>query len=100
MEQLRGEVVPSRAIDEIQAGGQLELKLVEDHTAYPSQTAALAGHGGVLRPGTELVPGRSEARTGATDAGEVWYVLSRTAVVTGRDLRSATENRNSNNPGQ
>src|SRR5229473_1780261 len=97
---LPGEGDPSRAKAVIQAGGQLELKLVEDPTPYPSQTAALAAHGGVLPPGTELVPGRSEARTGATDAGEVWYVLSRTAVVTGRDLRSATENRNSNNPGQ
>src|SRR5713226_2510360 len=75
--QLPGEGDPSRAKAVIQAGGQLELKLVEDPTPYPSQTAALAA-----------------------DAGEVWYVLSRTAVVTGRDLRSATENRNSNNPGQ
>ncbi|MGB8659815.1 MAG: protein translocase subunit SecD, partial [Candidatus Acidiferrum sp.] len=29
-----------------------------------------------------------------------WYILSRGAVITGRDLRSAAENRNSNNPGQ
>src|SRR2546427_11003636 len=95
--QLPGEGDPTRAKAVIQAGGQLELKLVEDPVPYPSESAALAAHGGVLPPGTELVPGRSEARTGATDTGEVWYVLSRTAVVTGRDLRSATENRNSNN---
>jgi preprotein translocase subunit SecD len=74
--------------------------LVEDPSPYPSQTAALAQHGGVLPPGTELVPGRSESRNPGADTGEVWYVLSRTPVVTGRDLRSATENRNSNNPGQ
>jgi preprotein translocase subunit SecD len=97
--QLPGEGDPSRAKAVIQAGGQLELRLVEDPTTYPSQTAALAAHGGVLPPGTELVPGRSESRN-PTDTGEVWYVLSRTAVVTGRDLRSATENRNTNNPGQ
>src|ERR1700730_2404563 len=98
--QLPGEGDPSRAISVIQAGGQLELRLVEDPSPYPSQTAALAAHGGVLPPGTELVQGRAESRNPATDTGEGWYVLSRTPVVTGRDLRSATENRNSNNPGQ
>jgi len=98
--QLPGEGDPSRAKAVIQAGGQLELKLVEDPTSYPSQAAALAAHGGVLPPGTELVPGRSESRDPSAPAGEVWYVLSRAPVVTGRDLRSATENRNSNNPGQ
>jgi preprotein translocase subunit SecD len=98
--QLPGEGDPSRAKAVIQAGGQLELRLVEDPSPYPSQAAALAQHGGVLPPGTELVPGRSESRTPGADSGEVWYVLSRSAVVTGRDLRSATENRNTNNPGQ
>jgi preprotein translocase subunit SecD len=98
--QLPGEGDPARAKAVIQAGGQLELKLVEDPTSYPSQAAALAAHGGVLPPGTELVPGRSESRDPSAPTGEVWYVLSRAPVVTGRDLRSATENRNSNNPGQ
>jgi preprotein translocase subunit SecD len=97
--QLPGEGDPARAKAVIQAGGQLELRLVEDPSPYPSQAAALAAHGGVLPPGTELVPGRSDSRNPG-DTGEVWYVLSRTSVVTGRDLRSATENRNTNNPGQ
>ena len=98
--QLPGEGDPGRAKAVIQAGGQLELRLVEDQTPYPSQAAALAAHGGVLPPGTELVSGRSESRATGADTGENWYVLARSAVVTGRDLRSATENRNSNNPGQ
>src|SRR5712672_2216930 len=98
--QLPGEGDPSRAKAVIQAGGQLELRLVEDPSPYPSQTAALAAHGGVLPPGTELVPGRADSRNPTQDTGEVWYILSRSAVVTGRDLRSATETRNTNNPGQ
>ena len=98
--QLPGEGDPSRAMAVIQAGGQLELKLVEDPTTYPSQVAALAAHGGVLPAGTELVPGRSESRSSSPDTGEVWYVLSRSPVVTGRDLRNATENRSTQNPGQ
>src|SRR5712692_1436090 len=99
--QLPGEGDPSRAKAVIQAGGQLELKLVEDPVSYTSQTEALSRHAGVLPPGTELVPGRSETRnaSGGIDTGESWYVLSRAPIVTGRDLRSATENRNTNNPG-
>jgi preprotein translocase subunit SecD len=97
--QLPGEGDPSRARAVIQAGGQLELRLVEDPSPYPSQSAAQAAHGGVLPPGTELVAGRPDSRN-PQDTGEVWYVLSRTVVVSGRDLRSATENRNTNNPGQ
>ena len=98
--QLPGEGDPSRAKAVIQAGGQLELKLVEDPTTYPSQVAALAAHGGVLPAGTEIVAGRSESRTNTPDTGEVWYILSRAPVVTGRDLRNATENRSTQNPGQ
>ena len=99
--QLPGEGDPTRAKAVIQAGGQLELKLVEDPNPYPSQTAALAAKGGILPSGTELVPGRSESRSSSpADTGENWYLLSRAAVVTGRDLRSAAENRNTNNPGQ
>ena len=99
--QLPGEGDPTRAKKVIQAGGQLELKLVEDPVPYTSQVEALSRHGGVMPPGTELVPGRSETRnaSGGVDTGESWYVLSRAAVVTGRDLRSAVETRNTNNPG-
>jgi len=98
--QLPGEADPARAKQVIQAGGQLELKLVEDPTTYPSEAAALAAHGGVLPPNTELVHGRSETRNPQNAETEVWYVLSRSPVVTGRDLRSATENRNTDMPGQ
>ena len=100
--QLPGEGDPSRAKQVIQAGGQLELKLVEDPVIYTSETDALSKHSGVLPAGTELVAGRAATRStpGAPSDGEGWYILTRSAVVTGRDLRSATENRNTNNPGQ
>ena len=100
--QLPGEGDPSRAKAVIQAGGQLELRLVEDPRSHSSQSEALSAHGGILPPGTELMPGRSETRTasGAPEQGEVWYVVSRAPIVTGRDLRNATESRNTNNPGQ
>ena len=100
--QLPGEGDPARAKAVIQAGGQLELRLVEDPRPYASQTEALAAHNGVLPPGTELLPGRNESRTssGAPETGEVWYLVSRAPIVTGRDLKNASESRNTNNPGQ
>ena len=100
--QLPGEGDPTRAKSVIQAGGQLELRLVKDPAVYNSQAEGLSRHGGVLPPGTELIPGRLESRTssGVSDTGEGWYLVDRAPVVTGRDLRSAVETRNTNNPSQ
>ncbi len=100
--QLPGEGDPTRAKEVIQAGGQLELKLVEDPNPYPSESAALAAKGGILPAGAELLKERQDARTrqNPADSGENWYLVNRTPVVTGRDLRSATENRNTDMPGQ
>src|SRR5260370_6283633 len=99
--QLPGEGDPSRARNVIQAGGQLELKLVEDPAPYASQAETLSRHGAVLPSFTELGPGRTETRnpSGGFDTSTSWDVLSREAVATGRDLRSAVETRNTNNPG-
>ena len=96
--QLPGEGDPTRAKGVIQAGGQLELRRVVDPTPYPSEAAALAQHGGVLPPGSELVRGKAETSAGAP-AAESWYLLDRTPVVTGRDLRSAAANRSTEMPG-
>ena len=99
--QLPGEGDPAAAKRVIQAGGQLELKLVEDPNTYPSEAAALAAKGGVLPPGAELVQGSSEARSrNGQDSANTWYILDRTPAVTGRDLRSATESRSTDMPGQ
>jgi preprotein translocase subunit SecD len=99
--QLPGEGDPASAKRVIQAGGQLELKLVEDPQTYPSEAAALAAKGGILPPGTELVEGTSGARSpNGQSTADTWYILNRTPAVTGRDLRSATESRNTEMPGQ
>src|SRR5215831_19737258 len=98
--QLPGEGDPTRVKGVIAEGGQLELRSVEDPQTYPSVSAYMAQHT-VLPAGAELLPGRSETRTpsGVTDTGEVWWVVERAPVVTGRDLRSALETRNTTNPG-
>jgi len=98
--QLPGVGDPSEAKRVIQAGGQLELRLAEDPVTYSSVADYMAQHT-VLPAGSELLPGRAENRTpsGVAQTGEVWYVVARAPVVTGRDLRSAVENRNNRNPG-
>jgi protein-export membrane protein SecD len=100
--QLPGEGDPERAKAVIQAGGQLELMLLVDPTPYPSQAEGLARHGGILPPGTELLKERPEShiRQNPNDTSENWYLVQRPPIVTGRDLRSATENRNTEMPGQ
>jgi len=96
--QLPGEGDPLRAKSVIQAGGQLELRLVSGDRTFASEAEARASTGGVLPPGSELVRGRNEATSGQF-ASEVWYVLDRVPVVTGRDLRSATAQRSTESPG-
>ncbi len=98
--QLPGVGDPAEAKRVIKDVGQLELRLVADPVTYPSVAGYMAQHT-VLPPGTELVRGKSEGRTpnGLPDTSEVWYLLDRAPAVTGRDLRSAVENRSASNPG-
>jgi preprotein translocase subunit SecD len=98
--ELPGEGDPTRAKAVIQAGGQLELSRVEDDHTYSSEVEGLAAHGGVLPPGTELVPGKFEGTTGGPPNGQVWYLLARSPIVTGQDLRSANPAPSQNYPGQ
>lgn len=99
--QLPGEGDPSRAVAVIQAGGQLELKLVHPGGPYASQAEAFAQNT-TLPPGTELIPGKSARSTpGAEQSTELWYIVDRAPIVTGKDLKSAQEvHNNPNNPGQ
>jgi preprotein translocase subunit SecD len=97
--QLPGEGDPTRAKAVIQAGGQLELTLVTDDQVYPSEAAALAAHGGILPPGSIVLPGKNDA-PGATAGSAVYYIVSRAPIVTGTDLQSASTSPSSNFPGQ
>src|SRR5271170_2885567 len=97
--QLPGEGDPSRAKAVIQAGGQLTLNRVADDQTYPSEVAALAAKGGVLPPGTVIVPGKSEGQSGVP-VQQVYYILDRAPIVSGQDLRGASPAPNGNNPGQ
>jgi preprotein translocase subunit SecD len=97
--ELPGEGDPNRAKNVIQAGGQLELHLVLDNTPYTSEVAALAAHGGVMPPNSELVQGKNTPSSTGEPGADTWYLVDRIPVVTGRDLRSATAVRSTKNIG-
>lgn len=80
--QLPGVDDPARVKAIMQTAAVLELIEVKGGP-YPSQENALSSFGGVLPFNTKLVksvPGGS---------GDSWFLLARTPVVTGRDLRGA-----------
>jgi preprotein translocase subunit SecD len=87
--QLPGVDDPDRVKDIIQSTALLELKLVQDGP-FSSRETALAAHGGVLPPDTQLLQGQ----TGQN--GETWYVVNRVAAVTGRDLSGAEPSHDAN----
>lgn len=97
--QLPGVGDPTGAKSVIQAGGQLQLVRVADGP-YASAAEALAQHGGVLPAGTTIVPGKNESVAAGQTGGQVFYILDRSPIVTGQDLRSADANQSTEYPGQ
>lgn len=99
--ELPGEGDPTRAKAVISEGGQLELTLLSDAQPYASQAEALAAHNGVLPPGTEILPGLPIASGAQSTSGNtVYYVIQRSAVVTGQDLQNASPSPSTTYPGQ
>ncbi len=81
--QLPGVDDPARVKEIIGTAAVLEIVEVKDGP-FASQEQALSTHGGVLPLNTKLI--KSPARGGESVS---WYLVSRNAVVTGRDLRNA-----------
>jgi preprotein translocase subunit SecD len=96
--QLPGVGDPTAAKEVIQAGGQLSLVRVADGP-FASETDALSKYGGVLPAGTVLVPGKPEAATPGQPSGQVYYLLDRSPIVTGQDLRDASASPSTDSPG-
>ncbi|MFZ0981456.1 MAG: protein translocase subunit SecD [Candidatus Acidiferrales bacterium] len=96
--QLPGVGDPTAAKEVIQAGGQLSLVRVADGP-FASETEALSKYGGVLPAGTVLVPGKPEVATPGQPSGQVYYLLDRSPIVTGQDLRDASTSPSTDNPG-
>jgi preprotein translocase subunit SecD len=75
---------PARVREIMQTTAQLEIDDVKDPAGYQSREAALSQKGGVLPLNTKLV---QMAPRG--DRGEGWYLVSKTPVVRGTDMRNA-----------
>ncbi len=90
--QLPGVDDPGRVKGILQTAAMLELSEVKGGP-YGSRDGALAQHGGVLPLNTKMV--RGSARAAGTE-GESWWLLTRSPVVTGRDLRDARPQQNEN----
>src|ERR1039457_5834478 len=92
--QLPGVDDPARVKDIMQSTAMLEIKQSLGGP-YGSEQQALQDHGGVLPPDTVLMPGKApHARDSET--GEAWYIISRAAAVSGRDLRTAEPSQDQN----
>lgn len=90
--QLPGVDDPGRVKNILQSTALLEIKLVQDGP-YASDSEALARYGGILPPDSMLL------RTAPGANGNQWYVVTRSSVVTGRDLRNARAEINPEIPG-
>ncbi len=88
--QLPGVEDPARVKKIIGTAAVLELTDVKDGP-FATRQQALSQHGGVLPLGTKLVQERPQPGQ-ARDQG-AFYLVSRTPVVTGRDLRNARASR-------
>src|SRR5208282_4423595 len=90
--QLPGVDDPARVKEVMQSTAMLEIRQAISGP-YPSQQEALqANPGGVLPPNAILLKGRSIGSTGEPPQ-EAYYIVSRTAAVSGTDLRQATPGR-------
>ncbi len=86
--QMPGVDDPARVKAILQTAAMLELVEVRDGP-FQSRQQALAKYGGVLPLNTRLV--RQAPQPG--QQGETWWLLNRSAVVTGRDIRNARPGR-------
>ena len=92
--QLPGVSDPARVKAIMQSTAMLEIRQAFGGP-YSNEQDALSANNGVLPPGTVLLPGKSIGEAGG-ESHEVWYLVSRSSAVTGRDLRDASASRDEN----
>jgi preprotein translocase subunit SecD len=85
--QLPGVDDPARVKQIMQTAALLEISEVRDGP-FASPEQAMAKHGGVLPLNTKLMKGAP-----GRELQDSWYLLGRTPVITGRDLRNARPGR-------
>jgi len=99
--QLPGVDDPARVKEIMQSTAMLEIKQVLGGP-YGSEQDALQQNGGILPPDSMILRGRAEGPTSGQDAGEEYYLVTRSSAVSGTDLRadgaSVGRDANSNSP--
>ncbi len=94
--QLPGVSDVQRAKELIRSTALLELKIVEQGP-FSTEQAAREAYNNALPPDFQIVPGEADrAGAGGAPSG-VFYVVKRSSVVTGRDLRNARPTLDENN---
>ncbi len=91
--ELPGEDDPVHVKSIIGQTAQLKIVSVQPEGPWKTKEEALAAKGGVLKLDTELREYVSAGQGG-------WYLVSRTPVITGRDLRSASQSADPEHPGR
>jgi preprotein translocase subunit SecD len=91
--ELPGEGDPAHVKEIIGATAQLKIVEVKNEGPWKSQQEALSAKGGILPLNTEL---REYVSSGASSG---WYLISRTPVITGQDMRTAKAATDPNSPG-
>lgn len=87
MVQLPGITDPDRVKQVMQETAQLQFRLGKAGP-FSTPAEARAQYGGILPEDSEILPGRNIGSTSSTTGGE-YYVVSRSSVVSGQDLRDA-----------
>jgi preprotein translocase subunit SecD len=82
--QLPGVDDPARVKELIGTAAVLEITEVKDGP-FPSREAVLSQHGGVLPLNTKM----AKAKPRGAQEGEQWYLVGKTPVITGREMRNA-----------
>ena len=88
--QLPGLSEPGRVMEILQMTALLEIQEVLDGP-FMSREQTLSNSGGILPPNSEILSERTRSSGG--QSLRQWYILTRTPVVTGRDLRNASAGR-------
>jgi preprotein translocase subunit SecD len=86
---------PARVKELIGSTAQLKIVEVKNEGPWKTKEEALAAKGGILPLNTELV----EWPVGKGGGGGGWYLVNRTPVITGQDLRNARAGTDAQSPG-
>jgi preprotein translocase subunit SecD len=86
--QLPGVDDPERVKNLIRAESRLELKLVTNGP-FSSEEEAKKALGGTLPPDRQILPSQERHRTSGAPSGNQYYVVEKSIVVTGAELRRA-----------